>query len=274
MYCIKEISNRQKILLKEICQQENPTVAVWQELFSREGINVSREMLENALEKALRMEERMNQSKIFMLTEENSLYPPEVKRLKNPPIVLFGRGNPLLLNSSILGIIGTRKPSKEGEKIAWKLGQNLSQSKTILSGLAVGIDEMAHKGALKGSKNTIAVLPSSVEGVYPPQNQKLADQIAAEDGLLLSPFGGDSPIQKYYFVYRDELQAALAEALYVIETGIRGGTLHTVQYGKKYNKKIFIYPWKEVRIENLGNFKLLEDSYMKVFPLESLDKEQ
>lgn len=223
---------------------------------------IDEDQLEEALVRAKKMEQEMAEGKYRLIFEGDLDYPKALLSLSNPPSFLAVRGNVDLLKKSAIGIIGTRKASLAGKEKAYEMGASFSKEAVILSGLALGIDEYAHRGALWAGGQTIGVLPSSLLCVYPPENQTLAQEIVKEGGLLVSPFMPHMGIKKSHFVYRDSLQAILSEAIYVVETGIRGGTMHTVNYGRQYQKPVYVCKWPEVRPQNLGNFKLLQEGML------------
>lgn len=201
---------------------------------------------------------QMEKGDYYLISYKSKNYPKALNKLDKKPKFLFCKGDITCLNKPIIAIVGTRKSSKEGENIAYKISQKLSSDYIILSGLAKGIDTKAHLGAVDLNNKTIAVLPSPINKIYPKENSYLASRIVENRGLLLSPFMPEINIKKYFFIYRDKIQAALSDKIYIIEMGLKSGTMHTLRAAEKFNKKIYIYDWDEVKISNLGNHKLID----------------
>jgi DNA processing protein len=156
---------------------------------------------------------------------------------------LYTKGDASLLNTPCLAIVGTRNPTPLGKKIAYSLAATFaSHGYTIVSGLALGIDTEAHRGALSVNGRTIAVLGTPLHQIYPAENTGLADQIAEEDGLLVSQYKTveHNPSR---FVQRDLLQAEMSLAVMPIQAGRASGTLHACREALRLGKPVFVpYP--------------------------------
>ena len=166
-------------------------------------------------------------------------YPEILKNSSNPPVILYCKGNIELLTSNCVAVIGTRENTTTGEKIASKTVEFLVKNDfTIVSGLAKGIDAIAHKITIANKGKTIAVLPL-IDTIYPAENKTLADEILLNNGLLLSE---EKPNTKFFsaqLVKRDRIQSGLSNAVFVIETSIDGGSMHATKDALKLKRAVF-----------------------------------
>ena len=171
-------------------------------------------------------------------------YPETVKALgDSAPIILYTKGDETSLNGKNIAVVGTRKPSDHTAAVERNLvGKIIDLSgSTIVSGLALGCDYIAHETALNKKGKTVAVLPSGVESVTPSQHRKLAEQIIVSGGCIVSEYKIHAPATRGTFVERDSLIAALSETTVVAECGVNSGTMHTVGAAVKLKRKIACY---------------------------------
>jgi DNA processing protein len=176
----------------------------------------------------------------FFLTDKS--YPARLLNCYDSPTLLYYRGNADLNTSKILGIVGTRNSSGYGKAICEKIVEDLQDENIlIVSGLAYGIDTIAHKAALKNNKKTIGVLAHGLDHIYPPQNKSLAKQMAGQGGLLTEFRNGTIP-DTQNFPRRNRIVAGMADAILVIESGVKGGSLLTANLANGYNKDVFAVP--------------------------------
>ena len=206
---------------------------------------LSLENLENAKIKAEKLyDEIINDSEINVITIFDEDYPKKLNAMGNKkPLILFIKGNADILKEPNIAIIGTRKPSKLSEYFEESLVKNVvkSTNRIIVSGLAFGCDKIAHKTTVDENKITIAVLPSGVNVIKPSSHKKLAEDIIKTGGCLVSEYNPDSKVTRGSYVERDQIVAAFSDATFVIECGIESGTMHTVDFAKKYNRQIYCY---------------------------------
>ena len=181
---------------------------------------------------------RINQ--IRMISRLDKEYPPLLKAIKNPPLILHCKGEISSLQSSLtVAVIGTRDPSEYIiKKIPSVLERFIAEGFTIVSGLAVGCDTMGHSAAVAERKPTIAILAGGLHDIYPQENTALAQKILDNNGLLISelPYGVNPG--RYTFVLRDRIQSGLSYGIFVIETGLKGGTMKTVNYAHEQGRLI------------------------------------
>ena len=159
-------------------------------------------------------------------------FPRQLRDIPDPPVVLYVRGNAECLNREpSIAIIGTREPSQFGLSGAEKLSANLAaQGFVIVSGLAIGCDAAAHSGCLSVGGQTVAVMAHGLDNVYPSKNRLLSDRILDSGGCLVSEYSPGTRPRGNFFVERDRLQSGLSAAVIVIETDLKGGTMHTARF--------------------------------------------
>jgi DNA processing protein len=176
-----------------------------------------------------------------LLTLEDVEYPAYLKEIFDPPGVLYCAGCPEALQSPAVAIVGTRKPSPYGRAVAEKLAEDLaSRGVVIMSGLALGIDSIAHWGALKRGR-TVAVLGSGLDNIYPRQNRKLFQKIA-ENGAVVSEFPLDAPPLAAHFPRRNRIISGLARAVIVVEAAAKSGSLITARMALEQNREVMAVP--------------------------------
>jgi len=174
-----------------------------------------------------------------ILCQEDEGYPKAFFDLANPPLMITVQGDLRLLQTKGISIIGTRTPSERAKIRAYMMGQECAEAgRTAISGLALGCDTLAHRGALSCKGKTIAVLPSSLSRIVPSSNTALAQSILESGGSLITELFPSMKLEPYHFVQRNRLIAALSEWIVVVEAGLESGTMHTVKMGKKINRKI------------------------------------
>ncbi len=164
----------------------------------------------------------------------------ELESMKKYPTSLFYKGNPALLKKRKISIVGSRKPNQYTKQMTFELASKLSNAGVcIVSGAAMGVDAISHKGAQ--SSNTIAVMANGLDVVYPQVNRSLIGSIEKE-GLTLSQFESGFKATKWSFVVRNELVVALGDVLVVTQADCNSGTMRSVEFAKKMGKKIYVLP--------------------------------
>jgi len=191
---------------------------------------------------------------------EESLYPEQLRRIYDPPAVLYWRGQPECWAqlSRCVAIIGTREPTPYGSRIAHRLAESLArQGVTIISGMALGIDTLAHQGALYAQGQTVAVLGSGLKHVFPAQNQKLYTHLC-QQGLVLSELPPQHPPQTWTFPARNRIVSGLAQAVIVVEAGLKSGTLITVDCANEQGREVFAVPGPLGSEQSQGTHALIQ----------------
>ena len=208
-------------------------------------------------------------SDIKVVTIHDAAYPTLLEMISDPPAILYVRGSlPVLRNKNMLAIIGTRHPTPLGEKTANRISRHFAEKGyVIVSGLATGIDTAAHKGALEVNGQTIAVLGTSIDKIYPQSNKSLAINIEA-NGAVISEIGIGEQEARWSFVQRDRIQSGLSIGIIAVQTDISGGTMHTISFAEKQKRLIFcplpISTEKEAK-QYSGINKLIESHRATVF---------
>ena len=179
---------------------------------------------------------------IHFLMYEDALYPKRLKEIYLPPIVLFYKGRLELFNRLSIGIVGARDHSEYSkEALEYLLPDILERKVSIISGLARGVDSLAHQLTLDLNGETIAVIGNGINICYPKENQSLYDAIGKK-GLILSEYPLDSPPLKFHFPYRNRIIAGLSHGLCVIEAKMHSGSLITANVALSENRQVFALP--------------------------------
>jgi len=186
----------------------------------------------------------------LFLTDKD--YPRRLLNCYDSPTLLYYRGNADLNASKTLGIIGTRSYSDYGKAACEKLISELNNENILLiSGLAYGIDTIAHKGALKNTMKTVGVLAHGLDHIYPPENKSLAKQMVNQGGIITEFLYGTKR-EKGYFPKRNRIVAGMCDAVIVIESSIKGGSLITAELSNGYNRDVFALPGRVNDIKSEG----------------------
>ena len=179
---------------------------------------------------------------IHFLMYEDALYPKRLKEIYLPPIVLFYKGRLELFNRLSIGIVGARNHTPYSkEALEYLLPDILERKVSIISGLARGVDSLAHQLTLDLKGETIAVIGNGINICYPKENQSLYDAIGKK-GLILSEYPLDSPPLKFHFPYRNRIIAGLSHGLCVIEAKLHSGSLITANVALSENRQVFALP--------------------------------
>jgi DNA processing protein len=179
---------------------------------------------------------------VVLIPITGSDYPPSLRDIFDAPPLLFTRGNVELLSTVILGVVGTRRPTAYGTAVATKLAADLAAAgMTIASGMARGIDTAAHRGVLDAGGSTIAVFGSGIDQIYPAENRKLAERIAAE-GLLISEFPMNAPAYPQNFPIRNRIISGMSAGVLVVEGSEYSGSAITAKLAVEQNREVFAIP--------------------------------
>ncbi len=196
----------------------------------------------DAFDKAAEEIEFIKKYKITPLFITDKNYPQRLLNCYDSPAMLYYKGNADLNTSKIVAVVGTRNHDEYGKNVTEKLIEELAGEEIlIVSGLAYGIDSIAHKAALKNNLRTVGVLAHGLDRIYPSQNSSLAKQMILQGGLL-TEFSSCTRPDKQNFPLRNRIVAGISDAIVVTETGIRGGSLITAELGNSYNKDVFAFP--------------------------------
>ena len=185
-------------------------------------------------------------------------YPPLLKKIYDPPILLFVRGNLKSLCSNCFSIVGTRYPSSYGKINAEKFARELAQqSFTIISGLARGVDTAVHRAVVSSGEQTVAILGSGIDTIYPYENNKLAEQIT-ERGALVSEFPMGTKPDAPHFPRRNRIISGICMGTLVIEAGEKSGALITADFALEQGREVFAMPGSVNNPKALGTNRLIQ----------------
>lgn len=199
----------------------------------------------------------------LFLTDEQ--YPKRLLNCYDSPSLLFYRGNADLNKSKIISVVGTRNHSDYGRQQCEKIIEDLQQEDVlVVSGLAYGIDTIAHKSSLKNRLATVGVVAHGLDRIYPSQNKALAKEMTGNGGLLTDFPSGTKP-DKQNFPRRNRIVAGMCDALVVIESGIKGGSLITAELANSYNKDVFALPGKSTDLKSEGCNYLIRSNKASLF---------
>lgn len=205
-----------------------------------------------------------------MKTESLNFHIEELESMKVYPKELFFKGNTDILHKKKISIVGSRKPNQYARSKTQELATKLSSAGIcVVSGGAIGIDAIAHKGA--GAKNTIVVAATGLDKRYPTINASLIEDVE-KNGLVLSQFQDGSPSTRYNFVIRNELVVALGDVLVVSYADLNSGTMRSVEFALKMGKDIYVLAHRIG--ESQGTNRLLQEGKAKaIYEIDSFVKE-
>ena len=177
------------------------------------------------------------------LTLDHPQYPALLGHISSPPLILFYQGELGVLDHPQFAVVGTRNPSHQAKRLAEQFSAELVHTGFgITSGLALGIDGCAHRGALTAGGITLAVLGSGIDQIYPRRHIKLAEQILASGGAVLSEFAPGTLVRPDNFPRRNRIISGLSHGTLIVEAAIKSGSLITAKYALEQNREVFAIP--------------------------------
>jgi DNA processing protein len=254
------------VLYRRLLERFNHPIAVFQasteELLSVEGMapRVAEAILEGPFEKAIERElYLLNEVNGTLLTIQDEGYPKRLKNIYDPPPLLYVRGTVKKEDDLAMAIVGSRRTSTYGIAITEKLSQDLAaHGITIVSGMARGIDSVAHHGALSAGGRTLAVLGCGVDVVYPHENRRLCEEIIAH-GAVLSEFPMGSPPEGSHFPKRNRVISGLSLGVVVVQAGQKSGSLITANCALEQGREVFAVPGNVGFDGSSGTNQLIKD---------------
>jgi len=178
-----------------------------------------------------------------IITYDDPAYPYLLKQIYDPPLVIFVQGNKDILNRNQLAIVGSRSASINGRETAFEIAQQLVETGLVVtSGLALGIDAAAHKGALTARASTIAVVATGLDMVYPARHRNLAKQIIENEGAIISEFFPGTSPKPGHFPKRNRIISGLSKGVLVVEAALQSGSLITARCALEQNRDVFSIP--------------------------------
>jgi DNA processing protein len=195
---------------------------------------------------------------VTVLTWEDELYPPRLKEIEQPPPVIYVRGEITLDDHFAVAIVGTRRITPYGRQITEDLASFLAgQGITIVSGLARGVDAVAHSAALKAGGRTIGVLGSGVDKIYPPEHLPMAEKMMKQ-GAVVSDYAVGTPPESANFPPRNRIISGLSMATVVIEAGETSGALITAEFAAEQGREVFAVPGSILAPQSKGTNRLIQ----------------
>lgn len=202
--------------------------------------------------------EYYEKNNIKFITFLDEKFPKQLKDIADPPIALFYKGE-IDENGIYVSIVGTRRCSAYGKKVAEEIAELLSNNGVIVvSGLAYGIDSYAHIGALKGNGKTYAILGSGLNHIYPRSNLNLAKRIE-EKGAIISEYFPDTEPRDFQFPERNRIIAGFSKAVVLVEAPERSGAIYTVDFALDFGKEVFCVPGPINSELSFGCHKIIKD---------------
>jgi DNA processing protein len=258
------------------CMRDLATPGVVQRL-CQEGIAVFDSIAPGTAEKLTTLQqnsafareiERLHKMPITVLTLDDPVYPHHLRWISDPPLVLYVHGAVQPADHLALAVVGTRKPSNYGKIMAQRLSTEIVRHGfTIVSGLARGIDSIAHQSALQAGGRTLAILGSGINVIYPPENRRLCESIS-DYGAVLSEFPLDTKPDRWNFPRRNRIISGLALGTLVIEATVSSGALLTARHALEQGREVFAVPGRVDVPSSQGTNKLIKNGAKLV---ESID---
>ena len=264
-FSLVKISNKSKVELLKVYGNEeeihnNVDNIVASRLFRGKKINNLKNVTVNEIKE---FRNKLNKEGIGYIVYTDINYPKSLMNIFDPPYVLFYKGDKSLLEDKTGGVIGSRNCTNYGREVATIIVKELcAHSITIVSGVASGIDSVAHRVSVDEGGRTIGVLGCGIDVIYPKINRKLYKDIE-ETGLLISEFMPGTEPKPYNFPQRNRIISGLSEKLVVIEASLKSGSLITVSYALEEGKSIMAVPGSVLQNNSSGCNKLIgEGAYM------------
>ncbi len=212
-----------------------------------------------AQERAIKVVESAEKIGAKIVTLWDAEYPSRLKQIFDPPVILYVKGETSPLYDFSVAVVGTRVPTENGQRIAFRMGVELAQAGvTVISGMALGIDSVAHEGALAGGGRTIAVLGTGVDVVYPPSNRRLYDKIATQGAIMTEYVPGTGP-EPHNFPPRNRIISGISLGSVIVEAGIKSGALITAHSAIEQGRELFAVPGMAGQPRSAGVHRLIKD---------------
>lgn len=233
------------------------------------------EMLDSEKRKKINaIDELMGKHNIKMMTILDPKYPDYLKQIYDPPVALYYQGDLDNINQFGIAVVGSRRTTYYGCHTAKKLAYDLGmRGVCVVSGLARGIDSIAHQGCLDAGGKTTAVLASGLDQIYPPENQKLFDDIIKSGGLAISEYPPGMPPLQHNFPARNRIISGIVSGVLVVEAAKRSGSLITAAYALEQGREVFAVPGNIDCVLSNGTNQLIKDGAKMVMTAEDILEE-
>lgn len=273
----KSIGNR---TIEKLIEYFGSTEEIWHNLNEEKGnitfININ--VIDRLVNKRSNFEEdlnnRLTKENVHITTILDDDYPVKLKNIINPPSILYCKGDINCLNNLSIGIVGSRKATDYGKFCADKFARELSSlGITIISGLANGIDTIAHKGAIKANGKTIGVIGCGINIIYPQKNKELYNEIENTGGAVITEYPFNMEPVSSNFPCRNRIISGLSCGILVVEAQEKSGTLITVSHAAEQGKEVFSVPGNINSIFSVGTNKLIKDGAKLVMSVDDIIEE-
>lgn len=203
--------------------------------------------------------QKCKEKNIGWVTLEEERYPQYLKEINDPPVVLFYKGDLNLAKGLCISVVGSRRATAYGQKAAYEIAAEAAGAGiTVVSGMAIGVDACAHKGAMDAAGYTIAVMPCGLDLCYPKSNEWLYNRVC-QSGLALSEYPPGKKAEKWHFVERNRVVSGLSVATVVAQAGPKSGSIRTAQLAAEQGREVFGVPGDIFDLEYLGVHNLIQD---------------
>ena len=212
------------------------------------------------VQQAERVMDQLDRRDAAIVDYDNHCYPPLLKQIHRPPPLLFVKGNAEVLSMLQVAIVGSRHATKIGLKNSYHFSACLAQHGfAITSGLAIGIDGAAHRGALAVSGKSIGVMATGIDNIYPRQHRALADDILNTGGVLVTEFFPGTGVRPKHFPQRNRIISGLCAGILVVEAAVKSGSLITARYALEQDREVFAIPGSIDNPQSRGAHALIKD---------------
>jgi DNA processing protein len=197
---------------------------------------------------------------------QSSLLQTHLGQITDPPIILWAKGDTGLLLKPMIAVVGTRRPSAYAQLHTRRITRDLARKGfVIVSGLARGIDGLAHSECLRHQLPTVAVMGSGLDRIYPNEHKNMAKIIGSKGGLLLSEYPPGTPPSSHHFPQRNRIISGLSHGIIVMESGLMGGSMHTANTGLNQGREVAVLPHSLDNPRGAGNISLVVDGAAGLF---------
>ena len=204
------------------------------------------------------MEEYMNKNDIKYITILDENYPTNLKKIYDPPVLLFYKGNIELLKYKKIAVVGSRTATNYGMNTAFRISKELSKKYVIISGLARGIDSAAHNGSIYANGKTIAVVGNGLDTIYPKENTNLFKSIL-KNGLIISEYVVGTKPMPSNFPERNRIISGLSSGVIVVEAAKKSGSLITADLALEQGKTVYAVPGNIDSLMSVGTNELIRN---------------
>ncbi len=215
---------------------------------------------------------RLDREEIQVLDQNAPLYPTLLNHIPDPPHMIFYKGDISRLSMPLLGVVGPRQPSDYGRQAAAYLVKSLARQFGIVSGLAAGVDAIAHRTCLAEGQYSVAVMGTSFDTVYPTEHRGLFSELCAK-GLVISEYPFGIQTKGYHFSRRNRLISGLSKGVLIVEAGEKSGALVTARNAVEQNREVFVVPGSIFSEQSVGTHRLIQDGAKLVTKAEDVVNE-